>query len=271
MTAHSELTIMRTWMPDAQGPRGGHALAELVDHLAQPAFGGELLRYVRRVLPATSLSVYRTRAGTAPVRYFGVSSRTPDTTRDCWRAYVSGPHRRDRSLLQRSSDMPGGVAVVSHITANEIAPEHRAKVYEPFGMVERVSVLRRDDDESVFAVNFYRHRDTGRFSDPQIDNFGSVAPAVLALVRKHLQLAQPVSAPAPLATRERLTSLAPDLTSRELDVCERLLRGMTQEGVAADLGLGLTTVKTYRNRAFERLGIHFRSELFARVMGSGAS
>ena len=57
------------------------------------------------------------------------------------------------------------------------------------------------------------------------------------------------------------------LTDRELDVCARLLQGMTQEGIAADLGLGVPTVKTYRNRAFARLGIHFRNELFAKVLG----
>ncbi|RYY80998.1 MAG: LuxR family transcriptional regulator, partial [Comamonadaceae bacterium] len=67
--------------------------------------------------------------------------------------------------------------------------------------------------------------------------------------------------------RERLLDLAPELTTRELDVCVRLLQGMTQEGIAADLGLAFTTVKTYRNRAYARLGVHFRNELFARVLG----
>jgi DNA-binding CsgD family transcriptional regulator len=42
---------------------------------------------------------------------------------------------------------------------------------------------------------------------------------------------------------------------------------MTQDGIASDLGLTVPTVKTYRNRAFARLGIHFRNELFALVMG----
>jgi DNA-binding NarL/FixJ family response regulator len=66
--------------------------------------------------------------------------------------------------------------------------------------------------------------------------------------------------------RERLLDLSGELTARELDVCVRLLQGLTQDGIAADLGLSLATVKTYRNRAFTRLGIHFRNELFARVL-----
>ena len=70
--------------------------------------------------------------------------------------------------------------------------------------------------------------------------------------------------PAPVAPRERLLAQCPALTGRELDVCERLLRGWTHDGIAADLGVSLATVKTYRARAFARLGLHFRSELFAR-------
>jgi DNA-binding CsgD family transcriptional regulator len=42
-----------------------------------------------------------------------------------------------------------------------------------------------------------------------------------------------------------------------------LYRHAPCDGIAADLGLSLATVKTYRTRAFERLNIRFKSELFA--------
>ena len=61
------------------------------------------------------------------------------------------------------------------------------------------------------------------------------------------------------------------VTPRELDVCVRLLRGMTYDGIASDLGLSVPSVKTYRNRAFDRLGIHFRNELFAIVLQAPAT
>ena len=47
-----------------------------------------------------------------------------------------------------------------------------------------------------------------------------------------------------------------------MQVCLRLLHGMTYEGIASDLHISSATVKTYRNRAFARLGIHFRNQLF---------
>ena len=55
------------------------------------------------------------------------------------------------------------------------------------------------------------------------------------------------------------------LTRREKEVCERLLKGWTHEGIAADLGLKPTTVETCRERAFEQLNSHYRHELFALV------
>lgn len=111
---------------------------------------------------------------------------------------------------------------------------------------------------------------------------------MLALTRKHIALAQrpgvlqpalqpPAQAAVPAlshslpALRERLLRAHAALTGRELDVCARLLQGMTQEGIACDLGLSLPTVKTYRNRAFSRLGIHFRNELFALALGTQRS
>ena len=38
---------------------------------------------------------------------------------------------------------------------------------------------------------------------------------------------------------------------------------MTQDGIAADLGLSAAPIKTYRNRAFARLDIHHRHQQFA--------
>ncbi len=262
---------MRLWQPDLTAPTA--LLTDLVDELGLPAFAGRLLERVRALVPAGSCSVYR--VGPRPALFFSGSAGVPDTTRDCWRAYLSGPHQADRSLRPLHEAARAQAPLVCHITAAEVDSEHRARVYEAHGMVERVSVAQPQDDGSVFALNFYRHHGQRSFRDAELADFAQAAPGLLALTRKHLALigaqAQPPAQAIALprrSPREQLVAHCPALTERELDVCERLLRGMTQEGVAADLGLGLPTVKTYRNRAFNRLGIHFRSELPALLMGS---
>ena len=255
---------MRTWQPD-HGPSDPlvETVSELVPALGERRFGQSLLRSVGASLPVSSFSLYRT--GNAPAILCSGSLGIPDTTRDCWRAYLSGPIHQDRTLRdERTADVPGQGLRLFHITAREVPGEHRARIYEAHGLAERVSVVQHEGGASLFALNFYRHEHQRALTDSQIADFGRVGALLMALARKHVALL-PRDEEAQL---QRLHSLQPELTQRELEVCVRLLKGMTQEGIAADLHIGLPTVKTYRNRAFARLGIHFRSELFALMLSN---
>jgi DNA-binding CsgD family transcriptional regulator len=273
---------MRQWQarPDA-GYSAAAALGGIIRALGDDAFQSAVLDHVQAWLPAASWSVYRTGPHCRPALYLSGSRGIPDRTRDCWWAYLSGPYLHDSSF--------GGFTLphestprLCHVTALEVPAEHRMRVYDAHGVMERVSVVDQDAD-AVFAVNFYRHAHQPAFTDAQIASFEGVAQPVLELARKHVALSSRVIRPAAMDTaldsieartadippgrlRERLLELGPELTARELDVCVRLLQGMTHDGIAVDLGVSLTTVKTYRNRAFDRLGIHFRNELFARVL-----
>ena len=260
---------MRSWQAAPASDRRTEVLTDLIGHIGSPRFGPAVLDGLQDLVPAASWSVYR--LGPRPALFLSASRGVPDTTRDCWRAYLSGPHRADRSFAQ-TSNATDRAPRLCHLTADEVPEEHRMKVYEAHGVAERVSVAQTQDDGAVFAINFYRHGHQRAFSDAALDSFGALAPALLALVRKHMALAQPHGTPVADGNvhdmEARLRSLCPALTERERAVCIRLLQGMTQDGIASDLGLALPTVKTYRNRAFARLGIHFRNELFARVLSA---
>lgn len=254
---------MRQWhaAPPAPGPG---LVADLVGALGTPDFARRLLDGLRAELPADSWSAYR--LGAQPALLMSASTEAEDRTRACWSAYLSGPYRHDRSLTTRGAGGAGGsgdarndpALRLCHATASDMQPEHRARVYEAHGMAERVSVVRQEQDGSLLALNFYRHQGRRPYADAALQSLGEVATAVVALVDKQLALRTPAPSP-----RARLAAGWPALTARELDVCERLLRGLSHDGVAADLGLSVTTVKTLRNRAFDRLGIHQRSQLFA--------
>ncbi len=254
---------MRKWTCNSSASgTGRHAqlLAGLIHQLGQPRFRSLLLETLQPLVPAASFSVYRTGHRSVPQLFLSGSLGVPDTTRDCWQAYLSGPYRNDRTLIAEAQgeEQP----LLCHLTAQEVPAQHRARVYEAHGVAERVSVVQARED-GLFAVNFYRHQHQAPFSDTQVADFEALAPALLALARKHVALEGGEASPA-----QRLLALQPALTPRELEVCVRLLRGMTYDGIAADLGLSLPSVKTYRNRAFDRLGIHFRNELFALVLST---
>lgn len=270
---------MRQWTtPFAAGGIGqdregtGHALGNMIRRLGEEGFEAGVLQALHPLVPAASWSVYRTGPHCRPALYMSASFGIPDTTRNCWSAYLSGPYRQDSTWA--GAEGASAHPRLCHITAQEVGGEHQARVYEAHGMVERVSIFEPEPDGARFAVNFYRHQHQRPFTDAQIGTFEAMAPAMLELARKHIALSGP-ALPAdptrpllgPDMLRERLLQAHAGLTPRELDVCVRLLQGMTQEGVACDLGLSVATVKTYRNRAFARLGgIHFRNELFALVL-----
>lgn len=271
---------MRKWRaPRSTRPSGGHAqvLADMIDGLGQAHFSPAVLASLRPLVPAASMSVYQTGPHCTPRLFFSGSLGVPDTTRDCWQAYLSGPYRADRTLLADAEELHAQDGpMLCHITAPEVPAQHRHRVYEAHGVAERVSVVHQEAG-ALLAVNLYRHQHQRPFEDHQVAEFEALAPALLALVKKQISLVSappelPIALSACVASggharwHQPLRRLHPGLTPREIDVCARLLAGMTQDGIASDLGLSLPTVKTYRNRAFARLGIHFRNELFALML-----
>lgn len=270
---------MRQWPAQAADGNAAAAIGAMVRTLAQDSFQARVLEALQPLLPAASWSVYRTGARCRPTLFMSASRGIPDRTRDCWWAYLSGPYLQDRSF-EGGQPIEAQAPRLCHVTAQEMPGEHRARVYEAHGVRERVSVVEHGEG-AVFAVNLYRHEHQAPFTDAQIAAFEGVALPLLELARKQIALAAATPAgalpctaqPTPPSAaalpsgrlRERLLALSGALTPRELDVCVRLVQGMTHDGIASDLGLAVTSVKTYRNRAFARLGIHFRNELFARV------
>jgi DNA-binding NarL/FixJ family response regulator len=242
------------------------ALAALVMAIGGPAFATQALAALNAPLQAASWSVYRVWRDRAPALCLSASHGVADTTQACFAAYSDGLYRWDRSFdLAHGAPAAGSATVLQMRAEDAPTPEHRERIYRRHGLLERLSVVSAEDDGGLLAVNLYHHAHQGAFSGREREQFVRIAPLLLAGVRRHLALLG-AQAPGPLdrSGRAALQAACAGLTARELDVCERLLRGWSHDGVAADLGLSVATVKTYRTRAFRRLGLHFRSELFAR-------
>ncbi|HEX4812899.1 MAG TPA: response regulator transcription factor [Nonomuraea sp.] len=85
-----------------------------------------------------------------------------------------------------------------------------------------------------------------------------VSPSVTVRLLRHL--AQPRRVPAPMAD---------PLTDRELDVVRLIARGRTNQEVAAELFVSLSTVKTHLGSIFAKLGVRNRVEIAAWAWESG--
>jgi DNA-binding CsgD family transcriptional regulator len=238
--------------------RAADALAGVIACIGSSCFANEALEQINRWMPVSWWSVFRLSEHAPPRMPASASYRTPDGTVESWAVYSRSLYYQDQTFLAARERVLSTERLLVHWHALEIPQPHREQIYTRHGLRERLSVVCRDKDESLLAINFYRHEDLSRFSDEEIDWVGSGANLLSSCVQRHLELVGAVECAA--------DTVLEGLTRRERDVCERMLKGWTYDGIAVDLGVSAGTVKTYRDRAFDRLGIHHRNELFALVI-----
>lgn len=260
---------MQHWIVGETGAAPAQrALAGVIGAVAHEAFAPRALGHLHEAVCIGSWSVYQLWRDRPPVMHLSASRGETDCTGPCFTAYRDGGlYRRDSSFEAVRARRRAGDALMLRMHADDApSPDHRDAIYVRHHMVERLSVARLEHDGSVLAINLYRHEGQGRFGELELERFGALAHGLLASVSR--QLAWQADTRPATDRRAALKQRCAALTERELDVLERLLRGMTYDGIAADMGLGVATVKTYRARAFERLGIHFKNELFASFLAS---
>ena len=257
---------MQVWSVPATAPRppAHDVSAALVGCIARDDFATRTLAELNRVLPVAWWTVYRVFDDQPPQLFAQGSHAVPDIALECWRIYREGVYRGDTHFAE-ACERAASSLVMTHCRADDFGRAHRERIYTAHSLSERLSLVTSERAAGGLAgggplltVNLYRHRDQPRFAPAELDRVLAFGATLLAVVQRHIELGTERLTPA-----QRLQRLCPQLTQRELAVCERLLRGLTFEGIAADLGVSVATAKTYRNRAFERLAIHHRNELFA--------
>lgn len=241
-------------------------MSRLIDALGEPDFGHSLVERMNELLPIDFFSVYQLDTHDTPRMFLSSSRSGRDVSDDCFRSYQRRLHAQDHTFDGAKALLRGeAAAAMAYAHQSHFAPPHRAAIYSRHGIQDRLSVVCRADGGMLLATNFYRFERQPMFGPSDVDAIQSVAKSVAACVTKHISLAaglRPAQGPDIGALTRELAGLCPRLTARELDVCAGLLLGRTYDGIAADLGLSVATVKTYRARAYDKLGINFRSQLF---------
>ena len=123
--------------------------------------------------------------------------------------------------------------------------------------------------DDIESFNFYRTKEEGPFGVADYNVAIESAALILPFIRCHRAIiASPAANRSETLTRfsSRLMRLPNRLTQREIEVCARALIGMSVEATALDLGIRNTSITTYRQRAYHKLGISSQNELFALVL-----
>ena len=214
--------------------------------------------------PTVRDSVLALTTGARRVYLFEATSRESSTLQysfcepevaDLFPAYTRWYLRRDPvgdafEAAPRYSD----VALQRVRPADIATPSFRRVFFDDAGIVERISVIQRGED-AWRGVNIARHASDGPCSDNELDSLIGLACLVLPMLplnRRRNAAAQSLTI---AELEERFGARCARLTQRERQVCARAASGMSVETTALDLGIAKTSVLTYRQRAYQRLGV----------------
>lgn len=185
---------------------------------------------------------------------------------DVARRYVSRHWGADPASLIALDDGDDRGCWGVRMRANDIAsPAYRSECYHAVGLSERFSLIQRRP-AGTMRLSIYRGRRES-FGDDEISHLVESAPLLMAALWRHYEAIRPADGRSVAADfRARLEKAAPGLSKRERDVCALVAAGLTSEGIALELGVGINSVLTYRKRAYARLGISSQNELMRILM-----
>jgi DNA-binding CsgD family transcriptional regulator len=157
---------------------------------------------------------------------------------------------------------------VTKIEIGDIQDRQYRHCFESTGVHERLSFYSRLGS-SLYQLCVYRGVRRRGFSALELTRFSTLAGLVLATAFKHESLHHSAaSMPRHLdleAIERCLEALPGALSKREREVCSRAAAGKTIERTALDLNIQKTSLVTYRQRAYQKLGISRQNELVALV------
>lgn len=272
---------MRTWLVETSTPHrliDAAAVAALVDAIgsAEPEMlAGCILEAVRSIVDAQQCTVFAHEAQRNPRLLSGAGVDGP------WIPFHTGAvHAREfasqdalRAVIDRKPAAgPVGAILVCRQRADEMPlGSLRRDCLEAVGLVDRLTVLVRTGEASWVVAHLYRNTEHGLFTPEQVDGLAGVARLIARCIARHYACDVDGVGSVRGSVSEGVLEIGSRLTDREREVLTRILDGVTVNRIAEDLKLRPTTVATYRMRAYEKLGVTSRQELFATVLRQRAS
>lgn len=233
--------------------------ADLMEARDPALLSERLLEIAHSSVGVEELFAFRVDDGRAPVAL--ASSSGLGDAEERADAYARRFHRSDPAIAARLAAVPGsGFHLRVPAAAIELGA-YRKLCFERPRFVEKITFGWRKSDHAI-VLSFYQRHDG---VEPDIAQLGALAQlAITGLTRLARRPVEP-----PLLVDEverRLADAHPVLTPREREVCARTLVGNAAREIAEELGLGVGTVLTYRQRAYQKLGVSRASNLLAAVM-----
>lgn len=181
------------------------------------------------------------------------------------RRFVARDYTVDPSLATAKSRSQQSACVIK-IDSKDIDDQEYRSNFKNTHVHERLSFFL-EVGSNLYQLNVFSKFGKRPFSPADMNKFAGLASFVIATAIKHETIRKLTSgAPRHLELDEiedLLRRSSSNLSEREIQVCARVIAGMTIDRTARDLTIKRTSVVTYRQRAYEKLNISRQNELIA--------
>jgi DNA-binding CsgD family transcriptional regulator len=235
--------------------------------LGSESFASRVARAVERLAHVDRLYLFDLRGNPVKVRSL-VQVYEPEKPPVAHETYVRHylPIDPIQKVIQSGAPVDGMTQI--RVAPSDIVAAGYRRMLETADILERVSYLRRVRS-GWQCMTVARKSRSGAFAEEELLVLGSFARLLMPMIRRNEALtegAQVSSREAVQEIEQRFGRRFPQLTARERQACARAVVGMTAGGAALDLGVALSSVLTYRKRAYRRLGVTSAGELARLVM-----
>jgi LuxR family transcriptional regulator, activator of tox operons len=249
----------------SHGAIGPAIFCEAVEALGEPEFPDRLFACASRITGADLCSAFAVRISGQVEFLFarGTKTNDPSFPESASLSYARNFWRYDPMFVSITSAAGADrIRIVRQPWSLIPKSEYRAFCYERPGIVERISIAA-SVGPTALLFNLYRSRRVGQFSSRDFAAASHIGRLCSAVLSKHVTMGHLGTRLRPPVERiaERLQCQHPNLSEREVEVCSTLLMGKSGKEAARICGIKVSTLLTYKERAFEKLDIATIGEL----------
>lgn len=254
ISPHSRLQFLQSNLP------------ELVGSIGERGFGSRLLNVLHDACGAEHCMIFQSDENDL-LEVCSISQDGTDTAHRQVQVYLKQSlWKRDPMLEEARNNLVLANSSMLHADVSKISDRVlRDAVWMRAGASDRLMVCGRWS-RGMVGLSLIRTQKAGAFSDNAIFRIADSMDLLLSIVGRHAEMVIDRRDLSTVLTSlddiQRTIACLPDeLSPREIEVCARVIYGMSSIGIAIDLGISEETVMTYRKRAYARLCIGSQREL----------
>jgi DNA-binding CsgD family transcriptional regulator len=242
-------------------------IGRLIEVVGTTKFEAKMFRILREVINCEHLTAFAFSDKRPPRVLLAANNGDTQVAKLIAQKYIAHYWKMDPANNLMKIPRKDGSSIALRILPDDIADgSYRQDCYTSARLQDRFTLMRPHGEE-IYRVNFYGGPRGTRSSGINANRIMESADLLMALLVKHDAVGLPGGDKfAAGLYQNRLRLLEPSMPLRETEVCAAIVRGMTSEAIALELGISVNTVLTYRKRAYARLGISCQNELLRFVL-----